>query len=124
MTATARALYAFYSSFGLPAYVEDDVPSDAALPYITYTLVEPDWHYNASHQARVWYRSESLASTAAKADEIAARVGEGITLRADGGYITLAPGQPYMQRTNVGDPDIKVIYINFDMGGYIARKGS
>ena len=124
MTATMRALYAFYSSFGLPAYPEGDVPSSAVLPYITYTLVEPDWHYHTTHQARVWYRSESFAAVAAKADEIAARVGEGVTLKADAGYITLAPGQPYMQRMDVGAPEIKVIYINFDMGGYVAQGGA
>ena len=43
MTSIAKALYAFYSGFGLPAYPEDGVPSDAALPYITYTIVQPDF---------------------------------------------------------------------------------
>ena len=35
MTSIAKALYALYIGFGLPAYPEDGVPSDAALPYIT-----------------------------------------------------------------------------------------
>ena len=38
MTNTAKALYQFFSGFGLPAYVEYNVPDEAALPYITYRL--------------------------------------------------------------------------------------
>lgn len=35
-----EALYAFWSQFGIPAYVEDTVPDDAVLPYIRYTVVK------------------------------------------------------------------------------------
>ena len=41
MINTARALYGFFSGFGLPAFVEYSVPEDAELPYITYPQKEP-----------------------------------------------------------------------------------
>ena len=42
MRDTAAALYTFFSSFGIPAYVEYNVPDNAALPYITYELRDPE----------------------------------------------------------------------------------
>ena len=80
MTSVAKALYSFYSGFGLPAYPEDGVPSDAALPYITYTIVQPDYIDSAVHQARVWYQSDSYVGVNAKADEIISAVGRGLLL--------------------------------------------
>ena len=35
----AAAIYQFWSGFGLTAYEENTVPTDAAFPYITYQLV-------------------------------------------------------------------------------------
>jgi hypothetical protein len=37
------ALYTFFSGFTIPAYAEDSVPDDAALPYITYQIAVPEW---------------------------------------------------------------------------------
>ena len=34
-----QALYKFWISFGMQAYEENSVPSDATFPYITYQLV-------------------------------------------------------------------------------------
>ena len=59
MTELAAALYDFWSGFGIPAYLQDNVPDDAVLPYITYELVRGDamgatvlvahnWHQKAA----------------------------------------------------------------------------
>ena len=36
MTELKTTLFDFWSQFGIPAYLQDSVPHDAALPYITY----------------------------------------------------------------------------------------
>ena len=130
LESVARMLQSFYGSFGLPAFPEQSVPDkdengdELEPPYITYSVSAPDWRSNMLHHARVYWRSYSLSEVSAKADEIAARIGEGITLRSEDGYITLAPGQPFMQFQPVDEKDeIKVVYINMEMGGYIRRKG-
>ena len=128
--AIARMLQDFYSSFGIPAFPEQQVPdtdeagNELQPPYITYRLVVPNWAGNATHYARVFYRSFSLAEVSAKADEIAERIGEGITLKSDDGYITLSPGEPFMQFQPTDEtPEIKIVRINMEMCGYIRRKG-
>lgn len=130
MEAVARMLQAFYGSFGLPAFPVDSVPdrdengNELQPPYITYSVAVPDWRQNMTHYARVYWRSYSLSEVSAKADEIAARIGEGITLKSEDGYITIAPGQPFMQYQPTDAMDeIKIVYMNMEMGGYIRQKG-
>ena len=119
MTSIAKALYAFYSGFGLPAYPEDGVPSDAALPYITYTIVQPDFIDSAVHQARIWYQSDSYAGVNAKADEIISAVGRGLLLPAGDGAVCLRPGTPLAQHMPIeGKPEIKIVYLNFQLSFY------
>lgn len=118
MTNVAKALYGFWSTFGLPAYPEGNVPSDADLPYITYTLTQPEWQSAAIHQARVWMRSESYAAINAKVDEITARIGSGILLAAEPGYLCIRKGNPLVQFQDVGAPDLKVAYLNLQLNAY------
>lgn len=111
---TTDALYAFFSGFGLPAYLEYDVPEKATLPYITYQLVEPDWQDSATLYARLWYRSKSLMDISAKADEIKRAVGEGVPLSTPDGVVWLFKGNPWAQHMPMqGDPMLRVIYLNF-----------
>ena len=119
MTSIAKALYAFYSGFGLPAYPEDGGPSDAAMPYITYTIVQPDYIDSAVHQARIWYQSDSYAGVNAKADEIISAVGRGLLLQAGDGAVCLRPGTPLAQHMPIeGKPEIKIVYLNFQLNAY------
>jgi len=113
VTNVAIALYQFFSGFGLDAYVEYNVPDDAALPYITYQLVAPDWRDSAMMYARVWYRSTSFASINAKVDEISAAIGEGVSIPTDGGAVYLGKGSPFRQYQPMeGDDTLKVVYLN------------
>lgn len=126
MTNTAKALNAFWSSFGLPAYPEDNVPecdgngNKLAPPYITYTLVEPDWDTPTTHQARVWYRTESYATINAKIDEIAARIpaGCGVRVPTDGGFLWINRGSPWVQYQPTDDRVLKIAYINTQLNAY------
>ena len=116
MTNTARALYQFFSGFGIPAYVEYAPPEEAELPYITYQAVEPSWEDTASLYARIWYRSTSYADINAKVDEIKGAVGQGISLPTADGAVYLTRGTPFAQNMPMeGDDTLKVVYLLFSI---------
>lgn len=119
MTATATALQTFFSRFGVPAYPEEAVPMDSKLPYITYTVPEPEWDSAASLQARVWYRDSGFEAVHAKVDELLRAVGTGVLERAGSGYICIRPASPLAQRMPMpGDDLLKVVYINLQLNAY------
>lgn len=116
MTNTAKAMYQFFSGFGIPAYVEYAPPDEAQLPYITYQLIEPDWDDGGTFYARVWYRSTSYTAINAKVDEIRAAIGEGVSIPTSGGAVYLSKGTPFVQYMPMeGDDTLKVAYINFNI---------
>ena len=108
------AIYQFWNSFGLTAYEENTVPTDAAFPYITYQLVTDSFDREIPLTASLWYRSESWTSINAKTEEISQKISRGGKIIAcDGGAIWLKRGQPFAQ--NMGDENddlIKRKYIN------------
>ena len=110
----AAAIHQFWSGFGLTAYEENTVPSDAAFPYITYQLVTDAFDADVAMTASLWYRGESWVDINAKEREISAYIGIGgvIIKRADG-RIWLKKGTPFAQ--NMGDESddlIKRKYLN------------
>lgn len=108
------ALKAFYGSFKLPAYSENDVPDDVELPYITYSVADSDVDGPVTHQARVWYRGASPLEAYEKADEIVRAIGSGVML--DGG-VCLRRGTPLMQKQPAEDM-VQVVYINLQLNTY------
>ena len=94
----AAAIYQFWSSFGLTAYEENTVPTDAAFPYITYQLVTDSFDREIPLTASIWYRSESWAGINAKTEEISQKISRGgKIIPCDGGAIWLKRGQPFAQ---------------------------
>ena len=87
MTQTATALYNFFSGFGIPAYIQDNIPDNATMPYITYELIEPEPLATALFHADVWYRSTNIEGISAKVDEIRAAIGNGVNLPTESGVI-------------------------------------
>ena len=110
----AAAIYQFWSSFGLTAYEENTVPTDAAFPYVTYQLVTDSFDREVPVTASIWYRSESWTAVNAKTEEISAHIGlGGKIIKCDGGRIWIKRGQPFAQ--NMGDESddlIKRKYLN------------
>lgn len=54
-----RALNTFFNGFGIPGYLEDNIPPAASLPYLTYKPTIPGgWNETASFHARLWYPSK------------------------------------------------------------------
>ena len=110
----AAAIYQFWSGFGLTAYEENTVPTDASFPYITYQLVTDSFDREIPLTASIWYRSESWAGINAKAEEISQTISRGgKIISCDGGAIWLKRGQPFAQ--SMGDESdnlIKRKYLN------------
>ena len=113
----AAAIYQFWSGFGLTAYEENTVPTDATFPYITYQLVTDSFDRELQLTASIWYRSESWTAINAKTEEISQKISRGGKIIAcDGGAIWLKRGQPFAQ--NMGDESdnlIKRKYINISI---------
>lgn len=118
MTEVAKALKAFYSRFGIPAYTEDSVPSNAVMPYITYTLPQSEVFSSATHQVRVWYYGTSNVNVNAKADEIIAAIGQGVKLKAGRGFVCIYPGSPLAQM-QPADDTTRTVYINLELRSYV-----
>lgn len=55
MNALKAALYDFWSGFDMPAYLQDSVPKDAALPYITYEVTRPPAMESLPLVAIAWF---------------------------------------------------------------------
>ena len=110
----AAAIYQFWNSFGLTAYEENTVPTDAAFPYITYQLVTDSFDREILLTASIWYRSESWAGINAKTDEISQKISRGgKVIPCDGGAIWLKRGQPFAQSMGDESDDlIKRKYLN------------
>ena len=110
----AAAIYQFWSGFGLTAYEENTVPTDASFPYVTYQLVTDSFDREIPLTASLWYRSESWTGINAKTEEISQKISRGgKIISCDGGAIWLKRGQPFAQ--NMGDDSddlIKRKYIN------------
>ena len=110
----AAAIYQFWSSFGLTAYDENTVTTDAAFPYITYQLVTDSFDREVPVTASIWYRSESWTAINAKTEEISQKISRGgKIISCDGGAIWLKRGQPFAQSMGDESDDlIKRKYLN------------
>ena len=110
----AAAIYQFWSGFGLAAYEENTVPTDAAFPYITYQLVTDNFDREIPLTASLWYRSESWTDINEKTEEVSREISRGgKIIPCDGGAIWFKRGQPFAQ--NMGDESdnlIKRKYLN------------
>lgn len=110
----AAAIYQFWSGFGLTAYEENTVQTDASFPYVTYQLVTDSFDREVSATASLWYRGESWTAINSKTEEISAHIGlGGKIIKCDGGRIWIKRGQPFAQ--NMGDESddlIKRKYLN------------
>lgn len=119
MRKAVQALDTYLNGFGLDAYAEDSVPDDVELPYITYRVVDPEWHQKATFFIRVWFRSTSNAVVLEKADEITGDIGEGKRLPFEGGMLVLWPESPKVQiQVDQNDRAIRYAYINLSLNSY------
>lgn len=115
-----KALYAFFSGFGIPAYpdtavLNEDGERDVVLPYLTYTPIFDAWGGEpASLTVNLWYLTEREDVPNAKAQELSDAIGYGgVRLPCDEGIIWLKRGSPWCQNlADETDSAIKRRYIN------------
>ena len=110
----AAAIYQFWNSFGLTAYEENTVPTNATFPYITYQLVTDSFDREVPVTASLWYRSESWTAINAKTEEISQKISRGgKIISCYGGVVWLKRGQPFAQSMGDESDDlIKRKYLN------------
>ena len=115
MYQTAAALNSFFNSFGIPAYIENNVPEEVKAPYIDYELAEPDWVGQTTIHANVWYRDSSFVAICRKVDEIkAAMFPRGVSIQTESGVVYLWPDDNNwaQNRSMEGDPTLKCMYLS------------
>lgn len=112
----AAVIFNFWNGFGLKAYEENSVPSDATFPYITYQLVTDLFDRPVAMSASLWYRSSSWVEINDKTEGISEALGMGgRILSFDTGKVWLKRGTPFAQ--NMGDESddlIKRKYLNIE----------
>lgn len=118
MINTARALYEFWSGFGIPAYTIGTVPVEQQLPYITYSVVETEPLESGSVYAQVWYRSTSNVDLLTKVDEIKTALGNGVLIDCEGGKVALRPSNPLVQLMVDAVPEQRYAYFNLQINCY------
>ena len=87
-----RALNTFFNGFGIPGYLEDNIPPAASLPYLTYKPTIPGgWNETASFHARLWYPSKGgRAPILQTEDTISTAIPRGgLKIECEGGAILL-----------------------------------
>ena len=109
-----RALYQFWSGFDIPAYIEENVPTEATLPYITYSVSIPEWKDNDIVNARVWYEGTSYADIAAKLDQISNAIDDGVSISTGSGVAYLFKDTNFIQFQpyEASKDTIKVAYLS------------
>ena len=113
-----QALQSFWSSFGLPAYDENTVPTGDAkpnYPYITYDASVSNLGAPVALSGSLWYYGTSWAQITAKMSEVQAGIGRGgkiITI--DGGALWIKQGSPFAQRVSDPNDMIRRIFINIE----------
>lgn len=127
MTGIKKALYAFWSQFGVPAYLDDQVPDNAQLPYITYTVSRAALLGTVVLTAFNWHRNEAGGNIARTSmlDAIAAAIPEaGTPCRVPGGYIILRRNPATFQTDwrDPNDPDVIAGRTSYEVTFYISGK--
>ena len=111
-----QAIHSFWSSFGIPAYDENTVPTGGekpAMPYITYDASISNFGTPVAMSGSLWYYGSSWSQITSKMAEIEARLGRGgQIIPMDGGAIWIKQGTPFAQRMMDSNDMIRRIYIN------------
>jgi hypothetical protein len=109
-----QALQQFWSSFGVPAYDENVIPTDAKMPYITYEARTDSLDYPVAASASIWYRSDSWQEISEKSDQIATYIQKVLKpIPIEGGYVWIVKGTPFAQRMpDDQDRHVRRMYLN------------
>lgn len=114
-----RALNTFFNGFGIPGYLEDNIPPSASLPYLTYKPTIPGgWNESASFHARLWYPSKGGRAPILQTEDTigAAFPRGGLKIECDGGAILLdKDDKDWAQPLNNMPEGYLCEYLNFEL---------
>lgn len=107
------SIYSFFNSFGIPFYVNTNVPNDAKYPYGTYENVTGSEFDEASVTVRLFYYSTKESEINDMAEKISKKIGYGGTqIPCENGCIWVTKGTPFCQAvSDDSDTNIKSRYI-------------
>ena len=113
-----QAIHSFWSSFQIPAYDENTVPTaddKPSYPYITYDAVVGNLGDFVAMSGSLWYYGTSWSQITTKLSEIAAKIGRGgYMIPIDGGALWIKRGSPFAQRVSDSNDMIRRIFINIE----------
>lgn len=110
---SAQVLNAFWSGFDLPAYDENRVPDDAALPRITYETADDSFGNEVALSASLWYYGPSWKDITNKSLEIKQAISRGgKMIKTDTGAVWIKRGTPFAQRMGDDNDMLRRIVIN------------
>lgn len=111
-----QALQSFWSSFGIPAYDENTVPSGddrPSYPYITYDAVVGNLGDFAAMSASLWDYGTSWSAITTKLEDVTSKIGRGgYLIKFDDGAIWIKRGSPFAQRMADDNDMVRRILIN------------
>lgn len=114
-----QAIYQWFNSFGIPFYVDTNVPNEKEItyPYGTYQNITDTWAKSVSITVRLYYRSTSEVEINKMADKIGASLKDGgQRILCDDGMMWLTTGTPFCQAIlDDTDTTIKSRYININV---------
>lgn len=111
-----RALNTFFNGFGIPGYLEDNIPPAASLPYLTYKPTIPGgWNESASFHARLWYPSKGGRAPSCKPRIRSAQPSRTAQRFREGGAILLQKGTPWAQPLDNPPEGYLCEYLNFEI---------
>lgn len=110
-----QAVHAFWSGFGIRAYEESSVESQAAFPYITHEGSVDYFGREVAQTASLWYRSSDWTDVIAKREEIENAITRGgKIITYDGGAVWIRMGDPWAQRMGDANDDmVRRIVLNY-----------
>lgn len=107
--------YAYWSSFGIPAYNEQTVPEDAVMPYLTYQSVIGSLNGRMTVSGSLYYRGTSWAPIMQKVMEMEPFIDRQIPI--DGGAVLIRkPVANFAQPMDVpGDSRVRRILLTVEV---------
>lgn len=121
MEELAKLYYEFWNQL-LPAYMEEHIPENASLPYLTYTFKMDRFGNESVQQVKIWTRSKSFQSLSrycASFGDLVPDSGTVLHLNNKKGAIYIYRGAPFIQILPLDNPDLKVAYINVIIKSFI-----
>ena len=113
-----QALQSFWSSFGIPAFDENTVPTaddKPTYPYITYDAIDGSLGDYVAMSGSIWDYGTSWARITTKLAQIETAIGRGGKLiQIDGGAIWIKRGNPFAQRLSDSNDMVRRIFINIE----------